>query len=98
MSAEANLASCGIIIYDTHFAVASACNALNNVWPKRSRYERYTAGSVIRRDRLMRLVTWVIELVAESVIRPTADVSRLVSRTIFVAHLVLARWYLWRRQ
>lgn len=98
MSAEANLASCGTIIYDTHFAVASACNALNNVWPKRSRYESYTAGSAIRRDWLTRPVTLVIELVAASVIRPTADVARLVSRTIFVAHLVLARWYLWRRQ
>jgi hypothetical protein len=92
------LASCGIIIYDTHFAAVSACNALSNGWLKKSRYERYTAGSVIRRDRLTRPVTWVIELVAASVIRPTADVSRLVSRTIFVAHLVLARWYLWRRQ
>jgi hypothetical protein len=92
------LVSCGIIIYDTLFAVASACNALNNGWPKRSRYEKYSVGPVIRRDRLMRLVTWVIELVAVSVVRPTADVSRLVSRTIFVAHLVLARWYLWRRQ
>ena len=46
ISAEANLASCGIIIYDTHFAVASACNASNNGWSKKSRYERYTAGSV----------------------------------------------------
>jgi hypothetical protein len=46
------LVSYGIIIYDTHFAVASACNALNNGWSKGSRCERYTAGSVIRRDRL----------------------------------------------
>ena len=32
----------------------SACNALSNGWSKKSRYERYTAGSVIRRDRLTR--------------------------------------------
>ena len=49
------MASCGIIIYDTHFAAVSACNALSNGWSKKSRYERYTAGSVIRRDRLTRL-------------------------------------------
>jgi hypothetical protein len=48
------LASCGIIIYDTHFAAVSACNALSNGWSKKSRYERCTAGSVIRRDRLTR--------------------------------------------
>ena len=72
MSAEANLASCGTIIYDTHFAVVSACNALNNVWSKRSRYESYTAGSAIRRDWLTRPVTLVIELVAASVLSPTA--------------------------
>jgi len=53
--AEANLASCGVIIYNTHFAVANACNALSNGWSKKSRCERYTAGSVIRRDRLTRL-------------------------------------------
>ena len=49
------MASCGVIIYNTHFAVANACNALSNGWSKKSRCERYTAGSVIRRDRLTRL-------------------------------------------
>ena len=87
------MVSCGIIICNTHFAVASACNALNNGWPKRSRYERYSVGSVIRRDRLTRLVTLVIELVAASVPRPTADVTCLISRTIFAGDLVLAFFY-----
>ena len=89
---------CDIIIYDTHFAVACAWNALKNGWPKRARYERYTAGYVIRRDPLRRLVTLVIELAAASVLTPAANVSCLVSRTIFADDLTLARWYLWRRQ
>ena len=48
------MVSCAIITYETHFAVASACNALNNGRPQRSCGESYTAGSVIRRDRMTR--------------------------------------------
>ena len=48
------MVSCAIINYETHFAVASACNALNNGRPQRSCGESYTAGSVIRRDRMTR--------------------------------------------
>jgi hypothetical protein len=48
------LVSCDIIIFVTLFAVTCAWSTSKNGRPQRSCGESYTAGSVIRRDRLTR--------------------------------------------